>query len=84
MLPSTNYKSSCIELISLLLQLLVAFVLISERPSMLQEVLKSHYEKDPFSKPVADMIGGWTVTFETMSMFVTIFLQVPVEKTSSQ
>ncbi len=66
MLPSTNHKSTCIDLISLILQLLVAFVLISERPSMLQEVLKSHYEKDPFSKPVADMIGMWTVTFETM------------------
>jgi len=35
----------------------VAYILISERPSLLQEVLGSSYNKDPFNKPVAAMIG---------------------------
>lgn len=37
---------------------LMAYILISERPSLLQEVLGSSYNKDPFNKPVAAMIGA--------------------------
>jgi CBS-domain-containing membrane protein len=37
---------------------LMAFILISERPSFLQEVLRSTYDKDPFTKPVSAMIGA--------------------------
>merc|ERR1711974_316759 len=37
---------------------LMAFILISERPSFLQEVLRSNYDKDPFTKPVSAMIGA--------------------------
>lgn len=37
---------------------LMAFILISERPSFLQEVLRSNYDKDPFAKPVSAMIGA--------------------------
>jgi hypothetical protein len=49
----------------------VAFILISERPSLLQEVLRSNYDKDPFTKPVSAMIGNQS--------FLTAFLLVAIK-----
>ncbi len=50
----------------------MAFILISERPSFLQEVLRSNYDKDPFTKPVSAMIGTRTSTRHRSFAFASV------------